>query len=465
MTIKKKKTPARQRGARPPLQKKLQKNPQRKARGDGGSASVKLPPFLSAIFGDLFPQGRNVPAAIMLPRMVLIIASFFLFILGLVMVYSASMIKGLLQDGQDPQSFLVKQLIFSAIGIVFLIFTFMVGYKKLANEFLKVLWVCSMLLLLVVTFFGRSSHGAARWIPIGSFSLQPSELAKIVVILTAANLLAGQEGQYRFDARYFFGQFSENRTFWLLFVGGVIVPTGLILIQPDKGTTLVLGVTVLVMMWVAGLPPRLIGGIAIIGVLGFFLLSLKDDYSRQRFLTMLDPFEDPQGDGYQLIQGFYAFGSGGLFGLGLGLGRQKYSYLPEAHNDFIFPVIGEELGLIWSLGVLLAFAAIFWAGIKIAMYAPDRVGQLVALGCTLLIVVQTLLNICGVLGIFPLTGKAVPFLSYGGSSALSTLIIIGLLLSVSVADELPGEEKVRSRRGWSVVQGSSRSNSRSKINR
>ena len=452
----------KKKGGRP---QKAKTTPAKKSGKDRGDAPIKLPSFIRAIFGDLFPQGRNVPAPIMLPRMVLIIASFFLFVLGLVMVYSASMIKGLLQDGQDPHSFLVKQLIFSAIGIVFLIITFMIGYKKLAKEFLPIVWGLSFMLLITVTLFGRSSHGAARWIPIGSFSLQPSEFAKIVIILTAANLLASQEGKYRHDPYHFFAQFSENRRFWLLFAGGVFLPAVLILVQPDKGTTLVLGVTVLVMMWVAGLPPLLIGGAAVLGVLAFFGLSLKDDYSRQRLLTMLDPFEDPQGDGYQLIQGFYAFGSGGLFGVGLGLGRQKYSYLPEAHNDFIFPVIGEELGLIWCLGVLLAFAAIFWAGIKIATYAPDRVGQLVALGCTLLIIVQTLLNICGVLGIFPLTGKAVPFLSYGGSSALSTLIIVGLLLSVSAADELSGDQNARSKRGWNVVRGSSRDNSRSKINR
>lgn len=409
------------------------------------NTSLRVPPVLSLLFGDLFPQANTVPAAIMMPRLVLIGSSCFLLALGLVMVYSASMIKGLLQDGQDPQSFLVKQLILTFIGFIVLIIALRANYKRLANQFLGVIWVLNLLLLLIVAFFGTSSHGAARWIPIGSFTFQPSELAKIVVVLTAANLLSRQEGAYNFDPRRFWAQFGENRQFWLFFIGAVVVPTFLIFIQPDKGTTFVLGATILVMMWMAGLPPKLIALLAGVALVLFFGLSLRDEYSRKRLLTMFDPFEDPAGDGYQLIQGFYAFGSGGLFGLGLGLGRQKYSYLPEAHNDFIFPVIGEELGLLWCLGVLLAFAALVWAGIKIAQYAPDKTGQLVALGCTLLIAVQTLLNISGVLGIFPLTGKAVPFLSYGGSSIVSTLAIIGILLSVSVADELPSD-KERARR-------------------
>lgn len=407
----------------------------RATRGD----SFQLPSFLSFAFGDLFPQGKTVPAPLMIPRMVLIIASTLLLALGLVMVYSASMIKGLLQDGQDPQSFLVKQVMFAVIGLILLAVTVWIGYKKLAKQLLGPLWVLSFFLLLLVAFIGTTSHGASRWISLGSFTLQPSEFAKIVLVLTAANLLAQQEGTYQYDRRRFWAQFPENGKFWLMFLGGVALPLVLILLQPDKGTSLVLGVTLLLMMWMAGLPPRLLAALAIICVLGFLVISLKDDYSRERFLTMFDPFEDPSGDGYQLIQGFYAFGSGGLFGLGLGLGRQKYSYLPEAHNDFIFPVIGEELGLIWCLGVLFAFAALVWASIKIAQYAPDKIGQLVGLGCGLLIAVQTLLNIAGVLGIFPLTGKAVPFLSYGGSSIVSTLIIVGLLLSVSAADVLPGE--------------------------
>lgn len=415
--------------------------------------TIQLPSILSVALGDLFPQGKTVPAPLMIPRMVIIISSTLLLALGLVMVYSASMIKGLLQDGQDPQSFLVKQVIFAVLGLILLAITVWVGYKKLAKQLLVPLWVFSFVLLLLVAFMGSTSHGASRWIALGSFTLQPSEFAKIVLVLTAANLLADQEGKYQYDRRQFWMQFPNNGKFWMTFLGGVVVPLVLILLQPDKGTSLVLGVTLLLMMWMAGIPPRLLAILAFVCVLGFLALSLKDDYSRERFLTMIDPFEDPSGDGYQLIQGFYAFGSGGLFGLGLGLGRQKYSYLPEAHNDFIFPVIGEELGLLWCLGVLAAFAALVWASFKIAHYASDKIGQLVGMGCGLLIAVQTLLNIAGVLGIFPLTGKAVPFLSYGGSSIVSTLIIVGLLLSVSASDVLPGESEESRRGRMKVLNG------------
>ena len=153
-----------------------------------------------------------------------------------------------------------------------------------------------------------------------------------------------------------------------------------------------------------------------VGIVGVLANSLKDDYSRARIVAVLNPWSDPTGSGYQLIQGFYAFGSGGLFGVGIGMSKQKYSYLPMAYNDFIFAVVGEELGLVGTLGLLAAFGVLAWAGFRIARYAPDMCGRLIAAGCTSLIIIQLLVNVCGVLGLIPLSGKPVPFVSYGGST-------------------------------------------------
>ena len=167
------------------------------------------------------------------------------------------------------------------------------------------------------------------------------------------------------------------------------------------------------------------------------VLALRDDYSKARIMTVFDPFSDEYGAGYQLVQGFYALGSGGLTGVGIGLSRQKYNYLPMAHNDFIFAVVGEELGFLGTFLLIAAFALLLWAGLKIAENAPDLMGRLIAAGCTSLIIIQLLLNVSGVIGIFPLSGKPVPFISYGGSSIISSLMLVGLVMSVSLRSTLP----------------------------
>jgi cell division protein FtsW len=207
------------------------------------------------------------------------------------------------------------------------------------------------------------------------------------------------------------------------------------------------------MGYLAGLPRNLILGVAGAGVVFFLVLSLRDEYSRARIVTMFDPWREYYGDGYQLIQGFYAFGSGGLFGVGLGFSRQKYSYLPMAYNDFIFAVIGEELGLVGTVGMLAVFALLGWAGFQIAKNAPDLAGRLIAAGCTSLLIIQLLVNIGGVLGMIPLTGKPVPFISYGGSTILSCLMLSGITLSVSRASRLPETVHDQARSRWQVDEG------------
>ena len=208
---------------------------------------------------------------------------------------------------------------------------------------------------------------------------------------------------------------------------------------------------------------RYVGIVGGLGIAAIVALALRDSYSRARIMTMINPWVDEYGDGYQLIQGFYAFGSGGIFGVGLGTSRQKYSYLPMAHNDFIFAVIGEELGLVGTLCVLLAFFCLVWLGFRIARTAPDPSGTLIASGCVSLLAIQLLVNVCGVLGIIPLSGKPVPFISYGGSSIMSSLLLVGLVVSVSRASEAASaasafvvHEGGYSPRGFRVIEGGAR---------
>ena len=386
----------------------------------------------------------GVPERFMGPRLVLIAATVIMVGFGLLMVYSASSVTALTQKayGFDPTYFLKRQALLAVVGTVAAIVLARVNYHVWCRSLLPVIWVATVLLLLLIMtpIAGSDAYGATRWIRIGGFTFQPSEFAKLTVIMTAANIAQ----------RYFEDHSLDFNTFAGLMAGGCGVPLLLILLQPDKGTTIILCVTLVVMGYLAGVDKRFLGIASAFGVAAFLFLILKDSYSRARVMTMLDPWSDPYGDGYQIIQGFYAFGSGGLLGLGLGFSRQKYFYLPMAHNDFIFAVIGEELGLVGTLGVLIGFAVVLWAGLRIARYAPDLTGRLVASGCSVLLVVQLLVNVCGVLGIMPLTGKPIPFLSYGGSSIISSIMIVGLIVSVSRGSSLPSTEYDERRSSWRV---------------
>ena len=377
----------------------------------------------------------------MQPRLVFVAVTAILVGFGLLMVYSSSSVTALLEDG-DAASYFKKQLLLALVGVVAAAVIAKVDYHTWSRSLINVIWVLTVVLLLLVftPFAGGDALGANRWITVAGFQIQPSEFAKLSIVLTAASLAERyfDEGTLRWDE------------FIKLMAVGVGLPVLLIIMQPDKGTTMVLGITIVLMAYLAGVPKHIILGFLVAGVLAFLGLSLKDDYSRQRFLTMFDPWADPYGAGYQLIQGFYAFGSGGLFGVGIGFSRQKYSYLPYAYNDFIFAVIGEECGLVGTLGMLAGFAVFAWAGLKIAQHAPDLAGRLIAAGCTSLIVVQMLLNVAGVIGIFPLSGKPIPFISYGGTSILASLMIAGMVVSVSVHSHLPETEHDSARRSWQL---------------
>lgn len=385
----------------------------------------------------------GVPERFMRPRLILIACVAVLAAFGMLMVYSASSVTALDATG-DAAYYLKRQLLFSVVGLAAAAALAILDYRIWVRRFLVPIWVVTVGLLALVIVAGTDNDmGATRWINLGFFDLQPSEFAKLTIVFTAANVAE----------RYFEEGSLDWSGFLKLLVVGVGLPLVLIVVQPDKGSTMVLGLTIVVMGYLAGVPKWIVLTFLALGVAGFLALSLSDDYSRQRLLTMLDPWSDPFDTGYQLIQGFYAFGSGGLLGVGIGFSRQKYSYLPMAHNDFIFAIIGEECGLVGTLGVLVGFGVFLWAGFQIARYAPDLSGRLVAAGCTTLVVVQLLLNVSGVLGLFPLSGKPIPFLSYGGSSIIASLMLVGVIVSVSVHSSLPETAHDGVRRSWQLEGG------------
>ena len=388
-----------------------------------------------------------IPSRFMMPRILLYLTTFALVALGLLMIYSSSSITAMVSADSDYSAvyYVQRQLIFGAVGLVAAAIVAVSDYHIWSRYLLPFIWIGTTALLAMVLFTsaGAGAYGATRWIVIGGVNLQPSEFAKVTIILTAAEVFD------RFFGSNMASPISFN-TFIVLMIVGVGLPLILIVYQPDKGTTLILAATFVVMGYLAGVPRKaiLIALAACVVLAG--ILAFKDKYSTERVLTMLNPWRDPYDNGYQLVQGYYAFGSGGLFGVGVGLSRQKYSYLPMAYNDFIFAIIGEELGLVGTLSVLFAFAVLVWAGFQIARYAPDLSGRLIAAGSVSLILIQLLVNVCGVLGMIPLSGKPLPFVSYGGSSIISCLLLVGFVASVSRHSSLPDTVYEARRRNWSL---------------
>lgn len=387
-----------------------------------------------------------IPERFMQPRLVLLVSTAILVCFGLVMIYSASSISAMTSEdmGYNPFYYVQRQLGFAAAGVALAFIVSRIDYRAVVRNFQVPIWIVTfgMLAIIFTPIAGADAYGATRWISIGPFSFQPSEFAKITILISVSYLAQ----------QYFIDQTIDQMEFFKKFAIAALAPLLLILAQPDKGSTLIIVGTLLVIGYLADVDRRVLATIAVAGFIGFAFLSLKDDYSRARVVTMLNPWADYYGAGYQLAQGFYAFGSGGIFGVGFGFSRQKYSYLPMAHNDFIFAVIGEELGFIGVLGLLAVFGALVWAGFKIARYAPDLTGRLIAAGCTSMFIIQAFVNIGGVLGLLPLSGKPLPFISYGGSTIMSSILMVGLLMSVSRQSRLPETEYDRQRASWSLAE-------------
>jgi cell division protein FtsW len=340
---------------------------------------------------------------------------------SLVMVYSASAVIGMEQYHQRPAYFLFKQITFALVGLAVMPIVMRVDYRTYRQPLF--IWTALGMLglaLVAVLAFGGRINGARRWFGIAGIGIQPSEFAKVVVIFFVAAIL-----ERRMDR-------IDDLKYSLLPVGlavGLIV--GLIMLEPDLGTALSILLIVAAMVFAAGINYRYIFGLALVALPAAYAVLMSADYRRRRMMVFLNPWDDPLGDGFQVIQSLIAIGTGGVFGRGLMNGVQKLFYLPYPHTDFIYSVIGEELGLTGATVILICFCVIAWRGLRTAVRAPDRFGAFVALGITAMITVQAFFNISVTLGLLPTKGIPLPFVSFGGSSLLVSLIAMGILLNVS----------------------------------
>ena len=356
---------------------------------------------------------------------------------GLVMVLSASSVSAFAEYGSSFL-FFKRQLLYSVVGSVALLGAARLRYQVWQRAWVPLLGLTFILLILVLhPSAGTVAGGAARWIQVGPVSLQPSELAKFAVVAACASILARNVKTLESDP-----------VRWIVplvfIVGGVSL---LILLQPDLGTMMVIALTAFVLLFVVGVRLRLLLSTAIVsGALGLALI-MGEGYRRTRFLSFLHPWSDPHHTGYQIVQSLIALGSGHLFGVGLGASRQKWMYVPNAHTDFIFAILGEELGLIGELVILALFGGLVYAGIRIALRAPDAFGRLLAGGITAWLGLQALVNLGAVTGLLPITGVPLPFVSFGGSSLIVSLAAVGVLLSIGRA-ALAGSSSVTGRSGW-----------------
>lgn len=342
--------------------------------------------------------------------------------MGLVMVLSASSPSALAETG-DSYRFFNKQLIFAVLGIFAMMAISKIDYR-FYQKFYKQAWWLSAVLLVAVKLIGRKLNGAQRWIYItDALSFQPSEIVKFLVIVFYAGILV----KNRDELPYFWKGLVKH----ICMVAPLIA---LLLLEPHFSASIVIIGIVCIMMIVAGCKFTqflAVGGG--IGIPAAVLLIVKSPYRLQRVVSFLDPWKDASDTGWQVIQSLYAIGSGGLFGVGLGDSKQKYLYIPEPHNDFIFSIVGEELGFVGCAIIIILFAIFIWRGILIAMRAPDMFGSLVAVGITSLVGIQVIINIAVVTSSMPATGMSLPFFSYGGTALLILLCSMGVLLNISRA--------------------------------
>ena len=341
--------------------------------------------------------------------------------IGVVMVYSASAIVAYEQYG-DSAFFFKRQLIWTGLGLAALLILQRVHYERL-RRLTPLLLIASVLALIVVLIpgIGRVAGGARRWIALGGpFAVQPVEAAKLALVLYLANFLTNRGAAV--------GELRGGLFPPLLIMGAMFA---LVVMQPELGSALLLGLVTVAMLFVGGARLIHLIGLALVSAPLLLVTILGEAYRRRRLLAFLDPWSDPRGVGFHIIQSLVALGSGGLFGVGLGQSRQKFFYLPERHTDFIFAILGEELGLIGALAVLALFGLITYRGWQITRAAPDRYSSLLACGITFMIIVQAIMNIGVTTGILPVTGVPLPLLSFGGSSLVFTMSGVGILLNIS----------------------------------
>jgi cell division protein FtsW len=352
---------------------------------------------------------------------------------GLVMVYSATSAPAALAS-TDPMSYLKKQGVYALLGVVLMMLTARFDYRRL-RALAPSLVLTSLFLCLVVLGIGTRVNGARRWITFGPATFQPSELAKIALAIWAAAYLAKRPAP------------RTLKDLWRpvgILVGLFCL---LVLAEPDLGTAIALVVVVAAILLISGTPGTTLSlGAGIVVALGLVAIWFEP-YRRARVFSFLDPWKDPQGAGFQTVQALISLGSGGVFGTGLGQGVVKINYLPEAHTDMILGVVGEELGLVGVTAVVAAFAAFAYAGLRIALRCKDPFGKRLAVGLVALVCGQAVINLAAVLGLAPLTGIPLPFISYGGSSLVVALLSVGILLNIAASGAAAGRASVRDRGG------------------
>jgi cell division protein FtsW len=352
------------------------------------------------------------------PDLTLFVTVFLLAGIGLAMSYSASAVYAY-RVFEDSFYFLKRQLLWFSLGFIALLIFQEIDYR-VYKKFTKLMLLASFVLLILVLIpgVGKSVKGSVRWLSLGGVSFQPSEFIKVFVVIYLVKIFSQER--------------KEN------YVASLLIPVlitavifVLILMQPDFGTAVDLLIVTVFILFVSGFPLLYIMGLSVVSIPMFYLLIYQVDYRRERILAYLNPWEDRYGIGYHILQSFIAFKKGGFFGMGLGNGTQKIARLPEPHTDFIFAVIAEEVGIIGTLSVIILFFIIFWRGMVISAGAPDQFGRLLAMGLSMLIIVQAYINIAVAGGSLPTTGITLPFISYGGSSLLSSMAAAGILLNIS----------------------------------
>ena len=340
------------------------------------------------------------------------------------MVLSASSPTAI-SEGKSSYTYFLRQAIFALLGVIAMAIISKIDYRKYKKYYI-IAYIAAIALLALVLVIGKRLNGAKRWIYIGSLSFQPSELVKFLMIMFYATVLTKNRNEL--------GNFLTGWGKHLLLLAPII---GLLIVEPHLSASIVIGSICVIMMLIAGCKFTQIAAPGVAIGMPIFLILIwkvpKFAHALTRITTFLDPWQDKLGDGWQVIQSLYAIGSGGLFGLGLGQSKQKYLYLPEPQNDFIFSVMAEELGFIGCLCVIVLFAILIWRGILVAIKAPDMFGSLLAAGITSLIAIQSITNIAVVTSSMPATGMPLPFFSYGGTALFILLCEMGVLLNISRA--------------------------------
>ena len=361
-----------------------------------------------------------VPGRRTLEFSVLLLLTLALTFVGLIMVLSASTVTGL-QESDNPWIYLQRQGMWAAIGLVAMSVVMRLDYRDIARLApALLLGTVGMLVALLIPGVGVTANGATRWLSVGPLTVQPSEFAKLVLALFAADLIARRSHLVH-----------DNRAVLIPVMLVALVLGGLVLLQPSQGTATIIVAVAMILLFLGGVSIWSLGSVTIGLGVAFATLALTSSYRRARLMSWSDPFDDPDGAGYQTVQSLVGIASGGLDGVGLGEGRAKWGFLPFAHTDFIFSVVAEELGFIGGLMLILFYVGLVLFGMRVALAAPDRLGMLLAGGITTAIAMQAFINIGAAINVLPISGVPLPFVSMGGSSLMMNLAAMGVVLNVA----------------------------------